>query len=59
MCINCPDFIDMCWNEECKISDNPYGGRPSFYIGDTYCKHLQEEYGHEKAQYGDLFGDDE
>lgn len=54
MCVNCGDFVTMCGQDECH---NPNGGLYAkfrkFYVGDTYCRHLQLELGHEKATWED------
>lgn len=55
MCLNCGDFVDMCWEDACY---NPNGGRygkaKKFYVDDKYCRHMQEKYGHEIASWADL-----
>ena len=54
MCVNCGDFVAMCGNDTCY---NPNGGlyakSRSFYLGNTYCVHLQEYYGHAVATWED------
>lgn len=60
MCINCGDWIDMCGQDECL---NPNAGRygkfKSFYIGAKYCRHLKEQYGHDYAEWGDRYKDED
>ena len=62
MCFNCPDVIEMCFNDECKMSDyrgDGRGTRPMFCYDDEYCKHLKEKYGHDRARWEDRYGEDD
>lgn len=54
MCINCPDMITDCWKPGCyNPNGGNYGKSRKFYIGDEYCRHLQEQYGHTHAEWED------
>lgn len=60
MCVGCPDFVDMCTEGNCHNPDGgPYGKYAKFYLGDEYCEHLKEKYGHSHALYEDMFGEDD
>lgn len=50
MCINCSDFVESCSKDGCYNPDGgPYGRIRKFYLGDTLCEHLVQEYGTESA----------
>lgn len=46
MCMMCPDAVEFCRDDSCRIA-----GRLSrvFYLGDTLCPHLEERYGTNNA----------
>lgn len=57
MCVNCGDFVDICGEDGCR-NPNPrpgqlYGIMRSFYVGDPYCEHMAELYGHAVATWED------
>jgi hypothetical protein len=58
LCFNCPDFIDQCF-----ICGDPNGGpyekAKKFYVGDRFCEHLAEQYGHDTTMFSDRYGEDE
>lgn len=58
MCFNCGDFIDLCF--ACGDPDGgPHARAKKFYVGDTFCEHMREKYGHETAEWRDRYGDEE
>lgn len=58
MCFNCPDFIDQCFT--CGDPNaKQYGKAKSFYVGDKFCEHLAEQYGHDTASFRDRYGDED
>ena len=60
MCVNCPDMIDMCWQGDCvNPNGGPYNKYAKFYVGDLYCIHLKPVYGHDFAEWADLYKDDD
>lgn len=57
MCINCPDFVDMCWEDECYTPEGGiYNKAAKFYADMEYCRHLKAKYGHDIALLEDRYG---
>lgn len=54
--MNSAGFVDICGVDECY---DPHGGphrkMRKFYIGDKYCRHMENKYGHETATWEDHY----
>lgn len=54
MCMNCPDFVTYCAQDECYTPDGgPYSKIRKFYINNEYCRHLKEIHKHDLATWED------